>query len=361
MRKASSTGSPYDVAIIDGYMPGRDGFEMAELVQRDPGLAHTRLMMLTSAGHRGDGTRARNLGISAYLTKPVTNAELWEMTAAVLAQPPGATPGRDLITRHSIKETRKRLNILLAEDNPVNQQVASTMLTTRGHTVHVVDNGRQAVEAVSENPYDLVLMDVQMPELDGLAATIEIRNMPDTQDLPILAFTARVMPDERDQCIRAGMNGLVTKPIQPHELFAAVEGWTGPERAVASRPSGPVDTWGAEASAPVALNEFFEMMHEAGIEENASETLAVYLRDTPTRMRLLEAAIRDGDAEQVEEIAHSLKSASGSIRAKPIAELLAQLELAGQSGNLDRGADLMTAIKEEYAAVQRVLKSIVEK
>ncbi|MCH6548193.1 MAG: response regulator, partial [Gemmatimonadetes bacterium] len=349
MRKASSAGSPYDVAIIDGYMPGRDGFEMAELVQQDPGLAHTRLMMLTSAGHRGDGTRARDVGISAYLTKPVTNAELWEMTVAVLAQPPGTIPGLDLITRHSIKETRKRLNILLAEDNPVNQQVASTMLTTRGHTVHVVDNGRQAVDAVREKPYDLVLMDVQMPELDGLAATIEIRNMPDTQDLPILAFTARVMPDERDQCIRAGMNGLVTKPIRPHELFAAVEGWTGPfpERAAASRPSIPVDTWGAEASAPVALKEFFEMMHEAGIEEKASETLAVYLHDTPTRMRLLEDAIRDGDAEQVEEIAHSLKSASGSIRAKPIAELLAQLELAGQSGDLDRGADLMTAVREE--------------
>ncbi len=103
------------------------------------------------------------------------------------------------------------------------------------------------------------------------------------------------------------------------------------------------------------------MMHEAGIEEKASDTLAVYLHDTPTRMRLLEDAIRDGDAEQVEEIAHSLKSASGSIRAKPIAELLAQLELAGQSCNLDRGADLMTAVREEYAAVQRVLKSIVEK
>ncbi len=363
MRKANTAGSPYDVAIIDGYLPGGDGFEMAELVQQDPGLALTRLMMLTSAGHRGDGTRARDVGLSAYLTKPVTNAELLEMTAAVLAQAPGATPGRDLITRHSIKETRKRLDILLAEDNPVNQQVASTMLTTRGHTVHMVENGRQAVEAVSEKSYDVVLMDVQMPELDGLAATIEIRNLPNTQDLPILALTARAMPKERDQCIRAGMNGLVTKPIKPHELFAAVEGWTGPspEQAVASRPSGPVDTWGAEGSAPVALDEFFEMMHEAGVDERASEALAVYLRDTPTRMQLLEKAIRAADAEQVEAIAHSLKSASGSIRALPVAELLAQLELAGKSGNLDRGADLMAAVREEYAAVQRVLKSVVDK
>ena len=288
--------------------------------------------------------------------------ELLETTAAVLARPPGAPPGRDLITRHSIKETRKRLDILLAEDNPVNQQVASTMLTTRGHTVHIVDNGRQAVEAVNEKSYDLVLMDVQMPELDGLAATMEIRALPHGQHLPILAFTARAMAEERDQCIRAGMNGIVTKPIKPHELFAAVEGWTGPslKQTAASRPTGPVDTWGAEASAPVALNEFFEMMHEAGVDEKASQALAVYLRDTPTRMQLLEEAIRAADAEQVEAIAHSLKSASGSIRAKPVAELLAQLELAGKSGNLDRGADLMAAVREEYAAVQRVLQSIVE-
>jgi CheY-like chemotaxis protein len=250
----------------------------------------------------------------------------------------------------------------LAEDNPVNQQVAATMLNTRGHTVHVVDTGRQAVEAVTEKSYDVVLMDVQMPGLDGLAATKEIRAMPNTQDLPILALTARAMPDERDQCLRAGMNGVVTKPIRPHELFAAVEGWTGLSStlAAASGLSGPVDTWGAEASAPVALKEFFEMMLEAGIEEKASQTLAVYLRDTPARMRLLEDAIRDGDGDQVEAIAHSLKSASGSIRAKPVAELLGQLELAGQSSDLGRATDLMTAVREEYDAVQRVLHSIVK-
>ena len=360
MRKAIADGAPYDVAIVDGYMPVRDGFEMAALVQGDPELSQTRLMMLTSAGHRGDGTRARDVGIAAYLTKPVSNAELLETAAAVLARRSGEAPARHLITRHSIKETRRRLNILLAEDNPVNQQVAATMLTTRGHTVDVVDNGRRAVEALETKRYDLVLMDIQMPVLDGLAATREIRNTLGLRDLPILALTARAMPSEREQCLRAGINGLVTKPIKPHELFAAVEGWAAPSHTEAASSTPETKPGGADVTAPVALDEFFHMMREAGVEDKAGETLAVYLRDTPTRMRLLESAIRHADPMQVESISHSLRSASGSIHAHALAELLEQMEKAGKSGDLEGGARLMKEIHEEYAAVQATIRSVVE-
>ncbi len=360
MRKAIADGAPYDVAIVDGYMPGRDGFEMAALVQGDPELSQTRLMMLTSAGHRGDGTRARDVGIAAYLTKPVSNAELLETAAAVLARSAAGTPDRHLITRHSIKETRRRLNILLAEDNPVNQQVAATMLTTRGHTVDVVENGRRAVEALETKRYDLVLMDIQMPELDGLAATREIRNTLGLRDLPILALTARAMPSEREQCLRAGINGLVTKPITPHELFAAVEGWAAPSHTEAARSTPETKPGAAEVTVPVALDEFFHMMREAGVADKADETLAVYLRDTPTRMNLLESAIRHADSVQVESISHSLRSAAGSIHAQALAELLEQMEKAGKSGDLEGGARLMKEIHEKYAAVQAALRSVVE-
>lgn len=360
MRKAIADGAPYDVAIVDRYMPGRDGFEMAALVQGDPELSQTRLLMLTSVGHRGDGTRARDVGIAAYLTKPVSAAELLETAAAVLARPAGGTPDRHLITRHSIKETRRRLNILLAEDNPVNQQVAATMLTTRGHTVDVVENGRQAVEALETKRYDLVLMDIQMPELDGLAATREIRNTLGLRDLPILALTARAMPSEREQCLRAGINGLVTKPIKPHELFAAVEGWAAPSHSEAASSTPETKPGAAEVTAPVALDEFFHMMREAGVEDKAGETLAVYLRDTPTRIKLLESAIRQADSMQVESISHSLRSASGSIHAHALAELLAQMEKASKSGDLEGGARLMKEIHEKYAAVQATIRSVVE-
>jgi PAS domain S-box-containing protein len=355
MMKAATSGAPYDVAIIDGYMPGTDGFELAELVRRNPNLVRTRLMMLTSAGQRGDGTRARDAGISAYLTKPVSNVELLEMAAAVLARPGGHVHHRDLITRHSIKETREHLTILLAEDNPVNQQVATTMLTTRGHTVDIAENGRLAVEAVKAKRYDLVLMDVQMPELDGLAATAEIRNTLGMRSLPIVALTARAMPSERNECLQAGMNGFVTKPIKPHELFAAVEGWAAPSTPEAAPPSAE-----AAGAVPVALEEFFEMMKEAGVEEMASETLAVYLRDTPTRMALLDEAVRDADQIQIEAVSHSLKSASGSIRAVSLSELLTQMEAAGKAGDIEGARQLLLDIQTEYAAVQATLKSVVE-
>ncbi len=360
MQKAIADGAPYDMAIVDRYMPGRDGFEMAELVQGDPELSQTRLFMLTSVGHRGDGTRARDVGIAAYLTKPVSDAELLETAAAVLARPAGGTPDRHLITRHSIKEARRRLNILLAEDNPVNQQVAATMLTKRGHTVDVVDNGRRAVEALETKRYDLVLMDIQMPELDGLGATREIRNRLGLRDLPILAVTARAMPSEREECLRAGINGLVTKPIKPHELFAAVEGWAASSHTEAASSPPETKPGAAEVTAHVALDEFFHMMREAGVEDKAGETLAVYLRDTPTRMNLLESAIRHADSMQVESISHSLRSASGSIHAHALAELLAQMEKAGKSGDLEVTARLMKEIHEEYATVQAALRSVVE-
>ena len=157
---------PYEFAIIDAQMPGTDGFGLAAAVQADPRLAVTRLVMLTSAGQRGDGERCRQLGIRGYLNKPIARSDLLEVLALLLAPPvaPAApTPGPEVITRHTIAESRRTLRILLAEDNPVNQQVAATMLRKRGHVVDIVADGRQAVDAVRARGYDILLMDVQMP------------------------------------------------------------------------------------------------------------------------------------------------------------------------------------------------------
>src|SRR5206468_9327824 len=153
----------------------------------------------TSAGQRGDGERCRQLGIQAYLTKPIARADLVEAVGAVLAD---AAAGKgDLITRHTIAESRHTLRILLAEDNPVNQQVATAMLVKRGHQVDVVGNGREAVDAVAARPYDLVLMDIQMPEMDGFAATERIRALPQGRTLPIIALTAHALSGERERCL----------------------------------------------------------------------------------------------------------------------------------------------------------------
>src|SRR5207237_428821 len=168
---AATAATPFDLAILDAQMPDQDGFELATAIRADAQLARTRLLILTSAGQRGDGERCRQLGIQAYLTKPIARADLIEAVGTVLADAPPAGAAPALITRHSIAESRHSLRILLAEDNLVNQQVATAMLVKRGHQVDVAGNGREAVDAIGAHDYDLVLMDIQMPEMDGFAAT----------------------------------------------------------------------------------------------------------------------------------------------------------------------------------------------
>src|SRR5207247_2444209 len=185
LRRAAGAGTPFDLAILDAQMPERDGFALATAIRGDPDLAPTRLLILTSAGQRGDGERCRQLGIQAYLTKPIARADLIEAVGTVLAGTPSAGGGADLVTRHSIAESRHALRILLAEDNPVNQQVATAMLLKRGHQVDVVSNGREAVDAIRARRYDVVLMDIQMPEMDGFAAADGIRALPQGRALPI--------------------------------------------------------------------------------------------------------------------------------------------------------------------------------
>src|SRR6185437_5386674 len=167
IRRAVQKKAPYDLAILDVQMPDMDGFQLAGLVRQEKSIKATNLLMLTSAGQRGDGERCRQLGIRGYLTKPMSRADLLEALGTVLAGSPDEAGTPDVITRHTIAESRATLRVLLAEDNPVNQQVAVAMLVKRGHEVHVSSNGRGALEALKGRDFDVVLMDIQMPEMDG--------------------------------------------------------------------------------------------------------------------------------------------------------------------------------------------------
>src|SRR5438445_758828 len=224
LRRAARARTPYDLAILDAQMPDQDGFELATAIRADRALTATRLLILTSAGQRGDGERCRQLGIQAYLTKPIARADLVEAVGTVLAGTASAPGAADLVTRHSIAESRHALRILLAEDNAVNQQVATAMLLKRGHHVDVASNGREAVDAVAREPYDVILMDIQMPEMDGFEATEQIRGLPQGRSLPIIALTAHALSGERERCLARGMSGYLAKPFKAHDLFAAVEG-----------------------------------------------------------------------------------------------------------------------------------------
>jgi CheY-like chemotaxis protein len=239
LKAAAERGAPHDVALLDLQMPGEDGFGLAARIRADPAIGGTRLLILSSGGRQGDMARCRGLRIDGYLTKPVPRSDLLEAVATVLAVSAVATnEGRPVVTRYAIAESRRMLRILVAEDNPVNQEVAAAMLRRRGHHVDVASNGTEAVAAVLAGRYDVVLMDIQMPEMDGFAATAAIRHLPGGDTLPIIACTAHALSGERERCLRQGMTGYLSKPFKPHELFAAVEGRPSDPAPSTPRPTG---------------------------------------------------------------------------------------------------------------------------
>jgi PAS domain S-box-containing protein len=219
---AWQAGTPYPLIITDLLMPEMDGFGLVERIRQRPELAAPTIMMLTSAGHRGDAVRCKELGVAAYLMKPIRQSELREAIARVLGarEQGGAIP---LVTRYSLGDARdpdSSLRVLLAEDNAVNQRLATRLLEKRGHRVMVAGNGREAIEALEKETFDLVLMDVQMPEMDGFEATMAIREKERTTGahLPIIALTAHAMKGDRERCLGAGMDGYLAKPIRATEL-----------------------------------------------------------------------------------------------------------------------------------------------
>jgi PAS domain S-box-containing protein len=238
LREAARCNQACDVAIIDSQMPGMSGLDLVKAVKADSLLAATRLVLLTSRGQRGDAVLARDAGCMAYLTKPVRETQLRECLAAVLNAAPASmtvegnsgheVPTSTLITRHSLAEARMRDSprILLAEDNVVNQKVAVRMLEKLGYRVDVVSNGREAVEAVSRVNYAMVLMDCQMPVMDGLQAATEIRRQEASGvHLPIIAMTANAAVDDRAACLAAGMDDFVSKPVHAQTLAAVLARW----------------------------------------------------------------------------------------------------------------------------------------
>ena len=224
LKQAESTGDPFIVMLVDCHMPNMDGFMLVEEIQRSPGLAGPTTLMLSSGGQRGDGQRCKELGIAAYLMKPVLQSDLLEAILRVLLPRPDPSKPR-LVTRHTLREARMPLRVLLAEDNVVNQRLAVRLLEKQGHMVLVVGDGIQALEAMEGARFDVVLMDVQMPVMGGVEATAAIREKERAtgEHVPIVAMTAHAMAGDRQRFLESGMDGYVSKPVNPQELFDVIE------------------------------------------------------------------------------------------------------------------------------------------
>src|ERR1700737_4282328 len=234
MEVAKNAGYPFPLILLDGQRPGKGWFSLAEHIQKESQLMNVTIMMLPSAGHLGDAARCRELGISAYLVKPIRQGELLDAICHVLDKTAQTQPA-PLVTRHTLREEKHRIRILLAEDNAINQTLAVRLLEKRGYSVTVAPDGRAAVEAFQTGGFELVLMDIQMPGMDGFEATVAIREREKLTGahIPIVAMTAHALVGDQERCLASGMDGYVSKPIRTSELFAVIEKRLGESAALA--------------------------------------------------------------------------------------------------------------------------------
>jgi PAS domain S-box-containing protein len=349
LERAASAGAPFPLVLLDAQMPGMDGFAWAERTKQDPKLAGATIMLLTSAGQRGDAARCRELGIAAYLVKPIRQAELLEGILAAL----GNAPGREraaVITRHTLRENRQKIQILLADDNAINQQLVLRLLGKRGHIVTVASNGREALALLKISRFDLVLMDVQMPEMNGFQATAAIRKEEEStgKHLPIIAMTAHAMEGDRARCLAAGMDGYIAKPIKVEDLVEAIENLGRspelPKMAPTAKPreQEPIDT----ASALVRVEGDVELLNEL---------VALFLKDLPALLTKLREAITAGDAKAIEHSAHKLKGSVGNFSAHPAFEAALKLEVLGREGSLSEAEPAYAELEKE---IERLISAM---
>lgn len=348
LRPASITGHPFQIAILDMLLPGTDGEALGKIIKDAPMLRDTLLVMMTSIGKRGDVARLQRAGFAAYLTKPIQQSQLHECLLMVINRDPGYS-GNKIITRYVVEEKRKRrIRILLAEDNLVNQKVALKMLEKLGYRADVVGNGLEVIEALKAVPYDLLLMDVQMPNMDGFDATQRIRNAgPEVTNrcIPIIAMTAHAMKGDRERCLNAGMNDYLSKPIDPNELAGVIVRWTSSKEPSSAKSPEQARIFKAD----VLLQRL------GGDTQFYDEIIDVFLQDVPKQIRTLEDAINRGDAIIIQRQAHTLKGASASIGAAGLEEVAFQLERASEKQDLSQVVWILDSIKTEFNRFQDML------
>jgi two-component system sensor histidine kinase/response regulator len=348
---ATSNGHPFRLVLLDANMPDRDGFWVAEQIATRPELAGATIMMLTSCGQYGDSARCRELQIAAYLTKPINAAELLDAVFHVLrpATLPASTalaPPPSAMAARAASTPIRRAKVLVAEDNVVNQRVALGLLTKRGHTVTMVNNGLEALAALERDTFDLVLMDVQMPEMGGLEATAAIRQREAGTGtrVRIVAMTAHVMTGDRERCSAAGMDGYLSKPIDPRMLFAVVEqGAAGTVAAAPPRQAVAVD---CEAL----------MERLGGDAALFADLTRLFLEFCPAGVSAIKAAIDAHDAAGLTTTAHALRGAAANLSAVALCEAAQTLERLGAESRLDPAEAAWRRLAVEAAAVMNTLR-----
>jgi PAS domain S-box-containing protein len=362
---AREEGDPFQAAIVDIHILGIDGDDLSKAIKADEKLKNTPLVLMTSLCQRGDTRRMKEMGFSAYLTKPVRELDLFDSLSAVLTDS-GVTHSPLPTTTHTIHETgRGGVGILLAEDNITNQQVAMGILRKMGLSTDTVANGAEAVKALETIPYTLVLMDVQMPDMDGLEAARLIRDPRSTvlnHKIPIIAMTAHVMQGDREKCMEAGMNDYVSKPLYPKVLMEALEKWLPPGEAVQEQKPVEVQDRGPalskESDAPV-FDRAGMMKRLMNDEDMARIVAAGYLDDMSKQIKVLRSYLKAGDAASTERQAHTIKGASATVGGEALREVAFNMEKAAKAGDLGSVTTRLQELDVQFACLNEALNNFI--
>ncbi|MCD6406243.1 MAG: response regulator [Planctomycetes bacterium] len=370
LRAAVAEGDPFEVAVLDMVMPEMDGKMLGEKIKSDPDLQETVLVMMTGFGKRGDAAALEKIGFSAYMRKPIRQSQLRDCIQAALGRKSQGAKGAGgtLVTRHTLAEAHKsRVRILVAEDIETNRKVALKLLEKLGYRADAVANGREAVEALKTTAYDIVFMDVQMPEMDGFTATRAIRDEASgvlNHDTVVVAMTAHAMKGDREDCLEAGMNDYISKPLRSEALAEVIAKWAFREKPPQEEPSqekpsqedSPQESRPPEPAGPeeIAFDRTDLMDRLDGDEEFLREIVAAFIADAPRQIDGLRDALADGDAAEVRRRAHALKGASANISAVWMQRVSLEMEMAGEAGDLEKAAFLLERLSQEFETFKSV-------
>jgi signal transduction histidine kinase/DNA-binding response OmpR family regulator len=344
---ASDRGQPFALVLLDANMPEMDGFEVARRISATPTLGGATIMMLSSSGQYDESNKCREVGIATHLTKPVDQRELLSAIGRALAREPGqraALPSSML----PAELPERRLHVLLAEDNVVNQRLAASLLRRRGHKVTIAANGREALATVTAQPFDVVLMDVQMPEMGGFEATAAIRALEaerQTPRMPIVAMTAHAMKGDRERCLAAGMDEYLTKPLDPRHLCALVEQMAGGKPAAEPR----------DEPATVSMEVLARV---GGDRELLAEISRLFVDDAPRHLQKIREALDTRDGEALRRAAHGLKGAAANFDADGVVNAARTIEEIGRTGDFEAHQTAWQALTSETDQLITLLRTV---
>jgi signal transduction histidine kinase/DNA-binding response OmpR family regulator len=349
LSQGTSHMPPCDIVLLDAQMPEMDGFTVAQHISKLPRCASLPMVMLSSAGMKGDAQRATEAGIAGYLTKPISRDDLMQVLARILNVSTAQSQG--LVTSHSMREEQVLMNVLLVEDHLINQKLAITLLERWGHHVEVADNGQIALEMVANQQFDVILMDMMMPVMDGLEATRRIRAAETIRRTPIIAMTANAMEADRERCMEAGMDDYLSKPIKAQELRQILQHYSSARALVSqTRPASLVGT------APQPAFDYLAALRR-GDQEVIEIISEAFVDQWPTELGKIRDGLAAGDLTVVMHTAHALKGTLSMFGAEPASALASQMEQCALRRDADGVGALVTPLS---LALNSLIAALVE-